>query len=139
MPTAPYPYHLFTFHADSTVIQSNPDAGASGHSDSNLMGAWTSAGDGFTTKLVETAADRTTHKFVSRTELAMSIRDPGAIQLTSRHRDSVSLRRHRKARRHAPSLHLPGRSHPPVIFYPTFTSSPTIGAYLFTAAVIFRQ
>jgi hypothetical protein len=81
MPTAPYPYHLFTFHADSTVIQANPDAGDPRHSDSNLMGAWTSAGDGFTAKLVETAADRTTHKFLSRTELVMSI----AVQSNSLH------------------------------------------------------
>ena len=38
----------------------------------------------FTAKLVETAADRTTHEFISRTELAMSIQS--AIQLASRHR-----------------------------------------------------
>jgi len=73
MPAAPYPYHLFVFHADGTVIQSNPDSGDPRHSDSNLMGAWISAGGHVTAKLVETSADRTTHKFVSRTEIAMSL------------------------------------------------------------------
>jgi hypothetical protein len=86
MPTAPYPYHLFTFHADGTVIQSNPDAGDPRHSDSNLMGAWTAIGDRFTAKLVETAADRTTHKFVGRTELAMSIQ----VQANSLHGTGIA-------------------------------------------------
>ena len=81
MPAAPYPYHLFTFHADGTVIQSNPDAGDPRHSDSNLMGAWTTVDGHVTAKLVETAADRTTHKFISRTELAMSIQ----VQTNSLH------------------------------------------------------
>ncbi len=53
MPTAPYPYHLFIFHADGSVIQSNPDAGDPRRSDSNLMGTWKSAGDYVTAKLVE--------------------------------------------------------------------------------------
>jgi hypothetical protein len=33
MPKAPYPYHLFIFHADGTVIQSNPESGDPGSSD----------------------------------------------------------------------------------------------------------
>lgn len=73
IPAAPYPDHLFVFHADGTVIQSNPDAGDPRYSDSNLMGAWTTSGTQVTAKLVETSADRTTHQFVSRTELAMSL------------------------------------------------------------------
>ena len=81
MPTAPYPYHLFIFHADGTVIQSNPDAGDPRTSDSNLMGAWTTAGTQVTAKLVETSADRTTHQFVSRTELAISLQ----VQLNALH------------------------------------------------------
>ena len=81
MPTAPYPYHLLIFHADGTVIQSNPDAGDPRTSDSNLMGAWTTAGTQVTAKLVETSADRTTHQFVSRTELAISLQ----VQLNTLH------------------------------------------------------
>ncbi len=73
MPTAPYPYHLFIFHADGSVIQSNPDAGDPQRSDSNLMGTWKSAGDHVTAKLVETSADRTTHQFIDRTELEISL------------------------------------------------------------------
>jgi hypothetical protein len=71
IPAAPFPYHLFVFHSDGTVVQSNPDAGDSRNSDNNLIGAWTSAGGQITAKLVETTADRTNHEFVSRTELAM--------------------------------------------------------------------
>ena len=74
IPAAPYPYHLFVFHSDGTVIQSNPDSGDPRQSDSNLMGIWISSSGIITAKLVETAADRTTHQFVSRTELAMSVR-----------------------------------------------------------------
>jgi ketosteroid isomerase-like protein len=77
IPAAPFPYHLFVFHTDGTVIQSNPDSGDPGHSDSNLMGAWSSAGGTITAKLVETSADRTTHQFVSRTELTMSLEVQG--------------------------------------------------------------
>lgn len=73
MPTAPYPYHLFLFHADGTVVQSNPDSGDPNHSDSNLMGAWKNEGNSVTAKLIETSADRTTHQFVVRTELSMSL------------------------------------------------------------------
>jgi ketosteroid isomerase-like protein len=74
MPKAPYPYHLFIFHADGTVIQSNPESGDPGSSDSNLMGVWTSNGETVNAKLLETSADRTTHQFVSRTELVMSLK-----------------------------------------------------------------
>lgn len=88
IPAAPYPYHLFIFHADGTVIQSNPDSGDPRNSDSNLVGAWTSAADGHVTaKLVETSADRSTHKFVSRTELTMSLQ----VQFNSLHGTGTAL------------------------------------------------
>ncbi len=45
IPEAPFPYHLFVFHSDGTVLQSNPDAGDANTSDSNLMGAWIAEGD----------------------------------------------------------------------------------------------
>ena len=72
MPTAPYPYHShFPYRQYRHPIK--PRRWRPWDTDSNLMGARTSAGDGFTAKLVETSADRTTHKFVSRAELVMSI------------------------------------------------------------------
>src|SRR4051794_18441557 len=36
-PEAPFPYHMFTFHSDGTMLHSNPDAGDSSTSDSNGM------------------------------------------------------------------------------------------------------
>ena len=76
-PEAPFPLHLFAFHADGTVEQSNPDAGDPNTSDSNLMGAWKPDGAGVSGKLVEVAADRTTHQLVSRTEIAFTLRVTG--------------------------------------------------------------
>lgn len=77
IPAAPYPHHLFLFHADGTVIQSNPDSGDARYSDSNLIGAWSSQGGHVAAKLVETMADRDTHKYVGRTELTMSLEVEG--------------------------------------------------------------
>ena len=76
-PQAPFPLHLFAFHSDGTVEQSNPDAGDPRSSDSNLMGVWRAAGPGISGRLVEVAADRTTHQFVSRTEISFSLRVTG--------------------------------------------------------------
>jgi hypothetical protein len=77
IPDAPFPLHMFIFHADGTVEQSNPDAGDPNTSDSNLMGAWRRDADGYKGKLVEVTADRVTHQFASRGEIsfAVSIRD----------------------------------------------------------------
>jgi len=44
-PEAPFPLHMFAFHSDGTVEQSNPDAGDLRTSDSNLMGVWRSNAD----------------------------------------------------------------------------------------------
>ena len=77
IPAAPYPYHLFIFHADGTVIQSNPDSGNAHYSDSNLVGAWSSQKDRFKAKLIETSADRDSHRYVGRTELILSIEVEG--------------------------------------------------------------
>jgi hypothetical protein len=59
-PEAPFPLHLFVFHSDSTVQQSNPDAGDPNTSDSNAMGIWLPDGEEIKGKLVEITADRTT-------------------------------------------------------------------------------
>jgi len=77
IPEAPFPLHMFVFHSDGTVQQSNPDAGDPNTSDSNLMGAWVANGDGFKGKLVEITADRTTHRFVSRGEISFTLKVSG--------------------------------------------------------------
>ncbi len=77
MPEAPFPLHMFIFHADGTVQQSNPDAGDANTSDSSALGAWQPDGDGIKGKVVEITADRTTHKFVSRGEISFLIKVGG--------------------------------------------------------------
>jgi hypothetical protein len=69
IPDAPFPIHMFVFHSDGTVVQSNPEAGDPNTSDSNLMGVWVRAGDAFQGRLVEITADRATHGFVSRGDI----------------------------------------------------------------------
>jgi hypothetical protein len=76
-PEAPFPLHMFIFHSDGTVQQSNPDAGDPNTSDSNLIGVWLPGGDGFKGKLVEITADRTTHQFVSRGEISFALKVSG--------------------------------------------------------------
>ena len=73
-PEAPFPLHMFVFHSDGTVEQSNPDAGDPNTSDSNAMGIWQPDGEGIKGKLVEITADRTTRQFVSRGEIAFSLK-----------------------------------------------------------------
>jgi len=77
IPDAPFPLHMFVFHTDGTVEQSNPDAGDPNASDSNLMGAWQSHGDGYSGKVVEITADRNTHQFASRGEITFAVEVSG--------------------------------------------------------------
>ncbi len=79
MPEAPFPIHMFVFHADGTVQQSNPDAGDPNTSDSSAMGVWLPNGDGFKGKIVEITADRTTHHFASRGEIAFMLKVEGDV------------------------------------------------------------
>lgn len=44
-PESPFPYHMFVFHSDGTVQQSNADAGDSKTSDSNAVAVWVPDGD----------------------------------------------------------------------------------------------
>ena len=76
-PEAPFPYHMFVFHSDGTLEQSNPDAGDPNTSDSNGMGAWTAAAGGIKGKFVEVTADRGTRRFVSRGEISFVIQVNG--------------------------------------------------------------
>lgn len=77
IPNAPFPLHMFVFHSDGTVEQSNPDAGDPSASDSNLMGAWQTDGNGYKGKLVEITADRNTHQFASQGEISFAVRISG--------------------------------------------------------------
>jgi hypothetical protein len=45
-PDAPFPRHVFVFHADGTMEQSNPDAGDVATSDSAGFGQWSSPRSG---------------------------------------------------------------------------------------------
>jgi hypothetical protein len=74
IPEAPFQYHVIIFHADGTLVQSNPDAGDPRTSDSNGMGAWVLDGDRIAGTFVEVTADRSTHKFASRGEISFSVR-----------------------------------------------------------------
>ena len=74
VPEAPFPLHMFVFHSDGTVGQSNPDAGDPNTSDSNAMGVWVPDGQEIKGKLVEITADRTTRQFVSRGEISFRLR-----------------------------------------------------------------
>jgi hypothetical protein len=77
IPDAPFPLHMFVFHSDGTVEQSNPDAGDPNTSDSSLMGAWRSVGDEYRGKLVEITADRTTRQFATRGEISFELKVSG--------------------------------------------------------------
>lgn len=77
IPEAPFRYHMFVFHSDGTLEQSNPDAGDPNTSDSNGMGAWAADGDKIKGRFVEIAADRTTRQFVSRGEISFLIQVNG--------------------------------------------------------------
>lgn len=77
IPQAPFPLHMFAFHPDGTVQQSNPDAGDPNASDSSAMGVWLRDGDAIKGKLVEITADRSTRQFVSRGEISFSLQVHG--------------------------------------------------------------
>ena len=57
-PEAPFPDHVFTFHADGTMVQANPEAGNPASSDSVGMGVWRADGDVVRGRFVEVRADR---------------------------------------------------------------------------------
>ena len=69
-PDAPFAYHMFTFHADGTMSQANPDAGNPGTSDSDGMGVWKRSAGTIVGKFVEVTADRATHKMATQGEIS---------------------------------------------------------------------
>jgi hypothetical protein len=54
---APFPYHLFVFHADGTLHQSNPPAGNTNTSDTAGLGLWAEGHDGIRAKFEEYRVD----------------------------------------------------------------------------------
>src|SRR5579859_1774343 len=76
-PEAPFPYHMFVFHPDGTMQQSNPDAGDPNTSDSNGFGVWVTEDDAIKGKFVEVTADRSTRQFSSRGEISFLIKVTG--------------------------------------------------------------
>ncbi|WP_254205390.1 hypothetical protein [Nocardia alni] len=72
---APFEYHVMTFHADGTMLQSNPDHGNRTTSDSNGMGAWHADGPQVSGAFLEFTVDRKNpdaiHKGIVRFELTM--------------------------------------------------------------------
>jgi len=77
IPEAPFCYHMFVFHSDGTMQQTNPDAGDPSTSDSNGVGVWVLDGESIKGKFVEVTADRTTRRFVSRGEISFLIKVNG--------------------------------------------------------------
>jgi hypothetical protein len=77
IPDAPVPLHMFVFHSDGTVEQSDPDAGDPNSSDNNLMGAWWADGHGYRGKVVEITADRTSRQFAARGEISFALKVSG--------------------------------------------------------------
>ncbi|MBF5001533.1 hypothetical protein IRT45_30850 [Nocardia sp. BSTN01] len=55
---APFGYHVMTFHADGTMLQSNPDLGNRDTSDSNGMGSWRAEGAQVAGAFLEFTVDR---------------------------------------------------------------------------------
>jgi len=65
---------MYVFNADGTLQQANPDAGDPRTSDSDGKGVWKNNGDSIQCKWMEIVADRTTHKYAGRTEIACDIK-----------------------------------------------------------------
>jgi len=74
---APFPMHLFAFHSDGIVQQSNPDAGDPNTSDSSAMGVWVADGDEIKGKIVEVTADRKTRRFATRGDISFTLNVTG--------------------------------------------------------------
>ncbi|WP_405167400.1 hypothetical protein OG203_21370 [Nocardia sp. NBC_01499] len=74
---APFAYHVMTFHADGTMLQSNPDHGNRVTSDSNGMGTWHADGTAVSGAFVEFTVDRSTPESVRRgvVRFELTVRD----------------------------------------------------------------
>jgi hypothetical protein len=63
---APFRHHVMTFHADGTMLQSNPDQGNRVTSDSNGMGVWRAEGPSVTGAFLEFTVDRNDPELVTK-------------------------------------------------------------------------
>ena len=72
-PDAPFTHHMFTFHADGTMLQANPEAGNAGTSDSAGMGVWQADGSRVRGRFAETTADRATRAFLGTRLVAFTV------------------------------------------------------------------
>ncbi|WP_338767782.1 hypothetical protein V7968_02315 [Nocardia vulneris] len=64
--SAPFAYHVMVFHADGTMLQSNPDHGNRVTSDSNGMGTWHANGSTVSGAFLEFTVDRTAPDSICR-------------------------------------------------------------------------
>lgn len=72
-PNAPFPYHMYVFNADGTMQQANPDAGDPRTSDSDGKGMWIADGSHVNGRWVEVLADRVSHQYAGRLEIAFRL------------------------------------------------------------------
>ncbi|MFI6997521.1 hypothetical protein [Nocardia sp. NPDC050175] len=63
---APFAHHVMLFHADGTMLQSNPDHGNRHTSDSNGMGTWHTDGTTVSGAFVEFTVDRSHPESICR-------------------------------------------------------------------------
>ncbi len=63
---APFRHHVMTFHADGTMLQSNPDRGNQITSDSNGMGVWRADGPAIVGAFLEFTVDRADPDLVTK-------------------------------------------------------------------------
>ena len=70
---APFRHHVMTFHADGTMLQSNPDHGNRITSDSNGMGVWQAEGPRVTGAFLEFTVDRNDQELVTKGIVAFGL------------------------------------------------------------------
>lgn len=63
---APFRHHVMMFHADGTMLQSNPDHGNRITSDSNGMGVWRAEGPAIVGAFCEFTVDRANPDLVTK-------------------------------------------------------------------------
>lgn len=76
-PDAPFARHVFLFHADGTMLQSNPEAGNAATSDSVGMGVWRAAAGAVRGRFAEVSADRATRAPAGDAVVAFTIEVDG--------------------------------------------------------------
>jgi len=70
---APFAPHGITFHADGTLVLTNPDAAEATNSSSAGMGSWVATSSGARGQFFEVNADKTTNQFTTILVVTFSI------------------------------------------------------------------